>query len=57
MQIVAAHATDMIAEAAAIIQAEDRLRRGRIAHAHPTVSEIYLEAGLAALGQRRSMNS
>jgi len=52
VQIVAAHATDMIAEAAAIIQAEGTVYDvARIAHAHPTVSEIYLEAGLAALGQ------
>lgn len=52
VQIVAAHATDMIAEAAAIIQAEGTVHDvARIAHAHPTVSEVFLEAGLAALGR------
>jgi dihydrolipoamide dehydrogenase len=52
VQIVAAHASDMIAEAAAIIQAEGTVHDvARIVHAHPTVSEVFLEAGLAALGQ------
>jgi len=52
VQIVAAHATDMIGEAAAILQMEGTVYdMVKVAHAHPTVSEIFLEAGLVAADQ------
>jgi dihydrolipoamide dehydrogenase len=50
VQIVAAHATDMIAEAAALLQTEGTVfDLTKIIHAHPTVSEVFLEAGYAAV--------
>ena len=50
VQIVAAHATDMIAEAAAIMQVEGTVYDlARICHAHPTLSEVFMEAGLDAV--------
>ena len=52
VQIVAAHATDMIGEAAAILQMEGTVYDlAKVAHAHPTVSEIFMEAGLVAADQ------
>ncbi|MCP5104706.1 MAG: dihydrolipoyl dehydrogenase [bacterium] len=52
VQIVAAHATDMIAEAAAIMQLEGTVYDvAHTIHAHPTVSEIFMEAGFDASGQ------
>jgi dihydrolipoamide dehydrogenase len=50
VQIVAAHATDMIAEAAVLLQTEGTIfDLTKVIHAHPTVSEIFLEAGYAAV--------
>jgi dihydrolipoamide dehydrogenase len=52
VQIVAPHATDMIAEAAALMQLEGTVFDvARTIHAHPTISEVYGEAGLAAFEQ------
>jgi len=51
-QIIALHATDMIAEAAAIMGLEGTIYDvAKIAHAHPTTSEIFMEAGYAAFDQ------
>lgn len=50
VQIVAPHATDMIAEAAVLMEMEGTvLDVARTIHAHPTVSEIYMEAGFTAV--------
>lgn len=50
VQIVAPHATDMISEAMTLMQMEGTVfDLARIVHAHPTVSEIFLEAGFAAV--------
>jgi len=44
VQIIAPHATDMIAEAAAFMQIESTIYDvARSIHAHPTVSEIFME--------------
>ncbi|HWQ08455.1 MAG TPA: NAD(P)/FAD-dependent oxidoreductase, partial [Holophaga sp.] len=53
-QILADHATDMIAEASAIMQLGGSVYDlARTAHAHPTVSEVFLEAaGVANLPSR-----
>ncbi len=49
VQIVAPHATDMIAEAALTMQLEGRVFDvANTIHAHPTVSEVFMEAGFAA---------
>jgi dihydrolipoamide dehydrogenase len=46
VQIVAPHATDMIAEASAFMQLESTIYDvAQTVHAHPTVSEIFMEAG------------
>jgi len=46
IQIVAANATDMIAEASAFMNLEATVYDvAKTIHAHPTVSEIYMEAG------------
>jgi dihydrolipoamide dehydrogenase len=51
-QIVALHATDMIAEASAIMELEGTVHdMAKIVHAHPTVSEIIMEAGYDAFDQ------
>ncbi|MCK5742144.1 MAG: FAD-dependent oxidoreductase, partial [Chlorobi bacterium] len=51
-QIVALHATDMIAEASAIMELEGTVYdMAKIVHAHPTVSEIIMEAGYDAFDQ------
>ena len=52
VQIIAEHATDMIAEAASVMQLEGTVFdiAGTI-HAHPTISEIFMEAGFAAFDQ------
>lgn len=45
VQIMALHATDMISEAATLMQMEGTLfELARTLHAHPTVSEVFLEA-------------
>lgn len=52
VQIVADHATDMIAEAASVLQLEGTVFDiANTIHAHPTVSEIFMEAGFAAFDQ------
>jgi dihydrolipoamide dehydrogenase len=49
IQIVAANATDMIAEAGAFMNVEATVYDvAKTIHAHPTVSEIYMEAGFQA---------
>ena len=46
VQIVAPHATDMIAEASAFMQLESTIYDvAQTVHAHPTVSEVFMEAG------------
>jgi len=52
VQIVAPNATDMIAEASAIMQMEGTIHDvARTIHAHPTISEVFLEAGFDAFDQ------
>ena len=52
IQIVAANATDMIAEAGAFMNVEATVYDvAKTIHAHPTVSEIYMEAGFEAFDQ------
>lgn len=52
VQIVADHATDMVAEAASIMQLEGTIFDvAATIHAHPTISEIFMEAGFAAFDQ------
>src|ERR1035437_1595437 len=49
IQIVAANATDMIAEAGAFMNVEASVYDvAKTIHAHPTISEIYMEAGFDA---------
>ena len=51
-QIIAAHATDMIAEAALLMEMEGTVYDvAQTIHAHPTVSEIFMEAGFDAFDQ------
>ena len=48
--IVAPHATDMIAEAVSLIELEATVAdAARMVHAHPTVSEVMMEAAFVAL--------
>jgi len=50
IQIVAANATDMIAEASAFMNLEATIYDiAKTIHAHPTVSEIFMEAGFDAM--------
>jgi dihydrolipoamide dehydrogenase len=50
--IIAPNATDMIAEACTIMELEGTVYEvAHIIHAHPTVSEVFMEAGLAAIDQ------
>lgn len=52
VQVIAPHATDMIAEAAVIMQLEGTIYDvARTIHAHPTISEIFVEAGFDAFDQ------
>ncbi len=47
VQIIAEHATDMISEASAFLQLESTVYDiAKTVHAHPTVSEAFMEAGL-----------
>lgn len=57
-QIIAPHATDMISEAVAIMQMEGTIYDlARVVHAHPTHSEVFLEATWAAIDtEPRSKN-
>jgi len=49
VQIIAANATDLIAEAAAFMSVEATVYDvARTVHAHPTVAEVFLEAGMDA---------
>jgi len=51
VQIIAHNATDMISEAAAYMAVESTVWDvARTMHAHPTVSEVFLEAGSDAVG-------
>lgn len=50
VQIIAPHATDMIAEAAVLMSIEGTVfDLAKVIHAHPTVSEVFLEAGMGAV--------
>jgi len=52
IQIVAANATDMIAEAGAFMNLEATVYDvAKTIHAHPTISEIYMEAGYDSFDQ------
>ncbi|MDO9510784.1 MAG: dihydrolipoyl dehydrogenase [Bacteroidales bacterium] len=52
VQIVAPNATDMIAEAAAFMQVESTIYDvAKTIHAHPTISEVFMEAGFSAVDQ------
>ena len=52
VQIVAANATDLIGEAAAFMELEATVYDiARLIHAHPTISEAFMEAGLDAFNQ------
>jgi len=52
VQIIAEHATDMISEASAFMQLEGTIYDvANTIHAHPTVSEIFMESGFSALDQ------
>jgi len=52
VQIVAAHATDLISEASAALQIEATVYDvAKTVHAHPTVSEVFLEAGHIAIDE------
>ncbi len=52
VQIVAEHATDMISEAAAFLQLESTVYDvAHTVHAHPTVSEAFIEAGFEGVDQ------
>lgn len=47
VQIIAEHATDMISEASAFLQLESTVYDiAKTVHAHPTVSEAFMEAGM-----------
>jgi len=51
VQIIASNATDLIAEASASLQIESTVFDvAKTVHAHPTVSEVFMEAGLGAAG-------
>jgi dihydrolipoamide dehydrogenase len=50
VQIISGNATDMIGEAAAFMELEGTIYDvARVIHAHPTVSEIFMEAGFEAI--------
>jgi len=52
VQIIAPHATDMIAEASLIMQMEGTVHDvAQTVHAHPTISEVFMEAGFDAFNQ------
>lgn len=49
VQIIAEHATDMIAEASAFMEMEATVYDvAKTIHAHPTISEVFMEAGFDA---------
>lgn len=50
VQVIAPNATDMIAEAGVLIEMEGTIFDvARVIHAHPTISEIFMEAGFEAI--------
>ena len=50
IQIIAPHATDMIAEASAFMEVEATVYDvAKTVHAHPTISEVFMEAGFEAV--------
>jgi len=50
VQIAAANATDLIAEASAFMQVESTVYDvAKTIHAHPTVSEVFMEASFEAV--------
>ena len=52
VQIMSANATDLIAEASVLLQLESTVfDLAKTIHAHPTVSEIFMESGFAAFDQ------
>jgi dihydrolipoamide dehydrogenase len=52
IQIIAPNATDMIAEASAYLQVESTVYDvAETIHAHPTISEIFMEVGFEAVDQ------
>ncbi len=52
VQIIAPHATDMIAEAAVLMSLEGTIFDiAKVIHAHPTISEVFMEAGFDAIDQ------
>jgi dihydrolipoamide dehydrogenase len=52
VQIMAEHATDLIAEASLLMEMEGTVYDvARTIHAHPTVPEVFMEAGLAAIDE------
>ncbi len=52
VQIMSANATDLIAEAGVLLQLESTVfDLAKTIHAHPTVSEIFMESGFAAFDQ------
>lgn len=52
VQIIAPNATDMIAEAATLMNLEGTIYDvAKVIHAHPTVSEVFMEAGFDAMDQ------
>lgn len=52
VQIAASNATDLISEASAFLQVESTVYDvANTVHAHPTVSEVFMEAGFEAIDQ------
>lgn len=52
VQIIAANATDMIAEAGVLLELEGTVYDlARTVHAHPTVSEVFMEVGMVGIDQ------
>ena len=52
VQIIASNATDLISEASAALQIEATVFDvAKTVHAHPTVSEVFMEAGFDAAGE------
>jgi dihydrolipoamide dehydrogenase len=55
VQIIAANATDMISEATAFMQVEATIFDvAKTVHAHPTISEVFMEAGFKAVDEAKN---
>jgi dihydrolipoamide dehydrogenase len=55
VQIIAANATDMISEATAFMQVEATIFDvAKTVHAHPTISEVFMEAGFKAVEEAKN---